>query len=72
MWYIKAQQPDATNQRQDIVRTGKVRIGASGTSTYMLSVVGNAYIMNGVEINNNQSYKGLQHVSDSGQPDKDK
>lgn len=36
-----------------------MRIGASGTSTYMLSVVGNAYIMNGVDINNNQSYKGF-------------
>ncbi len=59
VWYIQGTATDATTNAQDIVRTGKVRIGASGTSTYMLSVVGNAYIMNGVEINNNQSYKGF-------------
>ena len=59
VWYIQGTATDATTNAQDIVRTGKVRIGASGTSTYMLSVVGNAYIMNGVDINNNQSYKGF-------------
>jgi hypothetical protein len=59
VWYIQGTATDATTNSQDIVRTGRVRIGASGSSSYMLSVVGNAYIMNGVEINNNQSYKGF-------------
>ena len=56
VWYIQGTATDATTNAQDIVRTGRVRIGATGTSTYMLSVVGDAYIMNGSIINNNMSY----------------
>ena len=58
VWYIQGTATDATTNSQDIVRTGRVRIGASGSSSYMLSVVGDAYITTGTIVNNNQAYKG--------------
>lgn len=58
VWLVQSSGVQATTNIEDIYHVGKVKIGSSGTSTFMLSVSGPTYSSQGVYVNNNYPYYG--------------
>ena len=58
VWLVQSSGVQATTNIEDIYHVGKVKIGSSGTSTFMLSVSGPTYSSQGMYINNNYPYYG--------------
>ena len=52
VWKIQGGTTDATSNTDAIYHANKVLIGTTGSSSYMLSVNGNGYFNNGIDINN--------------------
>ena len=58
VWLVQSSGIQATTNLEDIYHVGKVKVGSSGTSTFMLSVSGPTYSSQGVYVNNNYPYYG--------------
>jgi hypothetical protein len=58
VWLVQSSGIQATTNLEDIYHVGKVKVGSSGTSSFMLSVSGTTYSSQGMYINNNYPYYG--------------
>lgn len=58
VWLVQSSGVQATTNIEDIYHVGKVKVGSSGTSSFMLSVSGTTYSSQGMYINNNYPYYG--------------
>ena len=58
VWLVQSSGIQATTNLEDIYHVGKVKVGSSGTSSFMLSVSGTTYSSQGMYVNNNYPYYG--------------